>query len=74
MWCTSGGRVQIGGLEIGTGDLLHGDQHGIIRVPPDLARRIPKTAATLRQKEAEVVAFCQSPAFSVEELRTLLKS
>ena len=68
----SGGRVQIGGLEINTGDLLHGDCHGIIRVPKELASRIPKTAAALRQKEAEITAFCRSPEFSIEELRTLL--
>lgn len=70
----SGVRVQIGGLEISTGDLLHGDQHGIIRVPRELASRIPQTAAALRQKEAQIVAFCQSDAFSLEELRALLKS
>lgn len=68
----SGVRVQIGGLEINSGDLLHGDQHGIIRVPRELASRIPKTAAALRQKEAEIAAFCASPNFSVEKLRTLL--
>jgi 4-hydroxy-4-methyl-2-oxoglutarate aldolase len=68
----SGGRVQIGGLEINSGDLIHGDRHGIIRVPRELATRIPQTAAALRQKEAEIVSFCHSPAFSVEELRALL--
>jgi regulator of RNase E activity RraA len=68
----SGSRVQIGGLEISTGDLLHGDCHGIIRVPKELASRIPKTAAALRQKEAEISAFCHSPGFTVEELRALL--
>ena len=70
----SGGRVMIGGLEINAGDLLHGDRHGIIRVPAELATRIPKTAATLRQKEAEIAAFCKSPGFSVAELRSLLNS
>jgi 4-hydroxy-4-methyl-2-oxoglutarate aldolase len=70
----SGGRVQIGGLEISAGDLLHGDQHGIVRVPKELASRIPKTANLLRQKEVEIAAFCQSPAFSVEELRTMINT
>lgn len=68
----SGVRVQIGGLEINSGDLLHGDQHGLIRVPRELAARIPKTAAALRQKEAEIAAFCHSPNFSVQELRALI--
>jgi 4-hydroxy-4-methyl-2-oxoglutarate aldolase len=67
-----GGAVQIGGLEISPGDLLHGDLHGIVRVPKELASRIPATAAALRQKEKEIIAYCQSPAFTVEGLRGLL--
>jgi regulator of RNase E activity RraA len=68
----SGGAVQIGGLEISPGDLLHGDCHGIVRVPKELASRIPATAAALRQKEEEIIIYCQSPAFTVEGLRSLL--
>jgi len=67
-----GGAVQIGGLEISPGDLLHGDYHGIVRVPKELASRIPATAAALRQKEEEIIAYCQSPAFTIEGLRGLL--
>jgi regulator of RNase E activity RraA len=67
-----GGVVQIGGLEISPGDLLHGDCHGIVRVPKELASRIPATAAALRQKEEAIVAYCQSPTFTIEGLRGLL--
>jgi regulator of RNase E activity RraA len=67
-----GGAVQIGGLEISPGDLLHGDCHGIVRVPKELASRIPATAAALRQKEEEIITYCQSPAFTIEGLRGLL--
>jgi regulator of RNase E activity RraA len=67
-----GGAVQIGGLEISPGDLLHGDCHGIVRVPKELASRIPATATALRQKEEEIIAYCQSPAFTIEGLRGLL--
>ena len=67
-----GGAVQIGGLEIFPGDLLHGDCHGIVRVPKELASRIPATAAALRQKEEEIIAYCKSPGFTIEGLRSLL--
>ncbi|HEV3273194.1 MAG TPA: RraA family protein [Candidatus Methylacidiphilales bacterium] len=67
-----GGPVQIGGLEISPGDLLHGDLHGIVRVPKELAGRIPATAAALRQKEEGIIAYCQSSDFTVEGLRGLL--
>ena len=67
-----GGIAQIGGLEISPGDLLHGDCHGIVRVPKELASRIPATAAALRQKEEEIIAYAQSADFTIEGLRSLL--
>ena len=69
----SSGPVQINGLEIKTGDLLHGDLHGVVRVPPNLAARIAPAVAEARGKEAEIAAYCKSPGFSLEELRALLK-
>jgi regulator of RNase E activity RraA len=67
-----GGPVQIGSLEILPGDLIHGDCHGIVRIPRELAVRIPATAAALRRKEEGVMAYCRSPEFSVEGLRDLV--
>jgi len=67
-----GGPVQIGSLEISPGDLLHGDCHGIVRIPRELATRIPATAAALRKKEEDIMVYCHSPGFSVEGLRDLV--
>jgi 4-hydroxy-4-methyl-2-oxoglutarate aldolase len=67
-----GEPVQIEGLEVKTGDLLHGDVHGMVRVPRELATRIPKTAEALREKEAALEEYLRSPDFSVEGLRARL--
>lgn len=67
-----GGPVQIGGLEISPGDLIHGDCQGLVRIPKELAGRIPATAAALRKKDEEIMDYCHSPEFSVEGLRNLL--
>jgi regulator of RNase E activity RraA len=67
-----GGPVQIGSLEISPGDLLHGDANGIVRIPRDLAARIPSTAAALRKKDETIINYCHSPEFTVEGLRDLL--
>jgi 4-hydroxy-4-methyl-2-oxoglutarate aldolase len=69
-----GGPAQVGGMEVATGDLLHGDCHGIIRIPRELASRIPSTAHALRQKEQEISAYVQSPDFNLEGLSSLLDS
>jgi regulator of RNase E activity RraA len=68
----AGGTVQIGSLEISQGDLIHGDNQGIVRVPHELASRIPVTASALRRKEEEIIAFCHSTDFSVAALRDLI--
>jgi 4-hydroxy-4-methyl-2-oxoglutarate aldolase len=67
-----GGPVQIGCLEISPGDLIHGDGHGLVRIPRELAARIPATAAALRRKDEEIISYCHSREFSVEGLRDLL--
>lgn len=65
--------VHLGGLEIMPGDLLHGDQHGIVKIPCDLAEKVIQIASRLRRRERKISHFCQSPEFSVARLRALLQ-
>jgi len=64
-----GGPVEIGGLKIASGDLLHGDLHGVQSIPLDLAEKIPPVAAGIMARRRELIALCQSPDFSLEKLR-----
>lgn len=64
-----GQPVEIGGLKIQSGDLLHGDLHGVQSVPLDLAARIPPVAAQITAREQALIALCRSPEFSLEKLR-----
>jgi len=68
-----GSTVKVGGLEVHPGDLLHGDRHGLLSVPKELAAEIPAAAARLQQAERKVIEFCRSPEFSVDKLRQVLK-
>jgi 4-hydroxy-4-methyl-2-oxoglutarate aldolase len=68
-----GAVVKVGGLEVQPGDLLHGDQHGLLNVPKDIAARIPPVAAGLRRREKDIIEVCQSTNFSVDKLRRMLK-
>jgi regulator of RNase E activity RraA len=67
-----GQPVEIGGLKIQSGDLLHGDRHGVQSVPLDAAARIPSVAARISAKEQAIIALCRSPDFSLEKLRGLI--
>jgi regulator of RNase E activity RraA len=61
--------VEVGGLEISPGDLLHADVHGVISVPVAIAAQIPAAAAKLRERERRVIELCHSEDFSIEKLR-----
>ncbi len=65
--------VKVGGLEVHPGDLLHGDCHGLLAIPGEIASRIPAVVARLQEAEQKIIDFCRSPEFSVEKLRLVLK-
>ena len=68
-----GSTAKIGGLEIKQGDLLHGDQHGILTVPIEIAAELPAAAEKLQRAERKVIDFCRSGTFSVNELSRIMK-
>ena len=65
--------VEIGGLKIRSGDLLHGDRHGVLNVPVELVADIPAEASKILAEERELTDFCRSPGFSLEELAKRLR-
>jgi len=64
-----GAPVEIGGLAIQSGDLLHGDLHGVQSIPLALADKVPLAAAEIVAREQELITLCQSKEFSIEKLR-----
>jgi 4-hydroxy-4-methyl-2-oxoglutarate aldolase len=65
--------VEVGGLTIQSGDLLHADRHGVLSVPREIAAQIPPIAARLLTHERHVIELCHSDDFSLEKLRTVVK-
>jgi 4-hydroxy-4-methyl-2-oxoglutarate aldolase len=68
-----GSEVKVGGLEVRPGDLLHGDRHGVLTVPKEVAAEIPAAAARLQLAEQKVIDSCRSQEFSMEKLQQVLK-
>jgi len=68
-----GKPVEIDGLKIQSGDLLHGDLHGVQNIPLDIAPQIPAIAARISAEEQAVIALCRSPEFSLQKLRAAVK-
>ncbi|HTL54669.1 MAG TPA: RraA family protein [Candidatus Limnocylindrales bacterium] len=67
-----GKPLEMGGLNISSGDLLHGDLHGVQSIPLDIAERVPAVAAKIAKTEQALIAFCRAPDFSLEKLRTMI--
>lgn len=68
-----GGAVEVGGLRIQPGDLIHGDRHGVQTIPRDIADKIPAVAKRLLEEERRLIALCQAEDFTVEKLREGVK-
>lgn len=68
-----GAVVKLDGLEVRPGDLLHGDRHGLLSVPKEIAADIPTIAAKQRATEQKVIDLCRSKNFSVGKLRQTLQ-
>jgi 4-hydroxy-4-methyl-2-oxoglutarate aldolase len=68
-----GGTVEVGGLEIRTGDLIHGDQHGIQTIPLKISEKVPSVAREILQRRRQLIGLCSSTDFSLDKLREALK-
>jgi 4-hydroxy-4-methyl-2-oxoglutarate aldolase len=68
-----GEPVQVGGLKISPGDLLHGDVHGVQSIPKEIASEIPPQAQKILSEEETLKRFCRSPKFSLDGLEGLIK-
>jgi regulator of RNase E activity RraA len=68
-----GGPVEVGRLKIQPGDLLHGDRHGIVNVPQELATKLSAVASRLMEKKQEVVELSKKRGATFEELGQALR-
>jgi regulator of RNase E activity RraA len=65
----TGQPVEIDGLTIRSGDLLHGDLHGLQTIPPEIVADLPAVAAKIAARERKLIALAQKSGVALEELR-----
>ncbi len=68
-----GQPVEVGGLAVHPGDLLHGDQHGVLSIPREIAEKIEEGVAKVEKEEREIIRYCQSPGFTRQGLEALYR-
>jgi 4-hydroxy-4-methyl-2-oxoglutarate aldolase len=61
--------IKVGGLTVKPGDLILGDKHGVISIPLEIARDVPKAAQLVEDWERPVINLCKSKGFTLEGLK-----
>lgn len=60
--------VKVGGVVVKPGDLIMGDKHGVISIPLEIARDVPKAAQLVEDWERQVINYCKLKDFTIEGL------
>lgn len=63
-----GGEVDILGMIVHSGDLIHADRHGAVVIPHDVAKAVPDAAQLCMRREAPVLEVARGAGFSVDKL------
>ncbi len=66
--------VKVGGVWINPGDLLHGDQHGVVVIPHEIAERVPEAAERVAVDEQRIIQACRPEGFIAERLKATFKA
>lgn len=61
--------VTVGGLEVRPGDLLVGDQHGVVQVPLEVAREVPGALRLVDDWERRVIEASRLPEGALEAMK-----
>jgi 4-hydroxy-4-methyl-2-oxoglutarate aldolase len=66
-----GEPVTVAGMRVAQGDILHGDEHGVLQIPAQALPGIFDKAELIRDDEQRVVGWSKSPEFSLPKLLQL---
>jgi len=62
--------VTLDGQRIETGDILHGDANGIVIVPRETLKELPRAVEKIRKRESSLMDYIRSDEFTLEGVRT----
>lgn len=68
----SGVPVQVLGMEVRPGDILHGDENGLIHVPPGIESTLPAAVDGVRARERKVMEFVRGANFDLSKFQAMV--
>ena len=64
-----GTQVNVFGMTVQPGDLIHADRHGAVVIPHDAARKVPAACDLMMRREAVILNAVKKPGFTVADLK-----
>ena len=65
-------KVDVFGLFVSDGDIVHADHHGAVVIPADLLEKIPAAIDLMARKEKVLLDAAKAPGFNIEKLRAAM--
>jgi len=64
-----GRSVNVAGMRVSDGDIVHADQHGAVVIPADVAGKVKAAAQLVARRETVIISAAQQTGFNVDVLR-----
>lgn len=64
-----GGEVDVFGMKVADGDILHADLHGAIVIPREALEKLPAAIDLMARREKVILDAAKQPGFDIEALR-----
>ncbi len=64
-----GGQVNVCGMVVRSGDLIHADRHGAVVIPHEAARQVPAAAQAVIDREQRYLEVIRRPDFTFDMLQ-----
>lgn len=68
-----GRPVNIFGMNVAHGDVVHADFHGAVVIPPEAVRALPDAIALVSRREKVILDVCADPGFTAAKLREAVR-
>ena len=67
-----GGTVNVFGMAVSHGDIIHADHHGAVMVPAEAVKKLPDAVAAIANREARILDATRAPDFGIEKLKAAM--
>ena len=64
-----GAPVDVLGLTVAHGDIVHADPHGAVMIPHDALEKLPAAIDLMARKEKPIIDAAKQPGFNIDKLR-----